>query len=62
MTVVPCKSALLLTSFVDNVFLGTYYGKYLSKGDHPFSFPHGYLFPQLGSIALLFAYEYEYEL
>lgn len=35
-TVVPCNSELLLTSFADNVFLGTYYEKYLFRRDDLF--------------------------
>lgn len=36
---VPCNSELLLTSFADNVFLGTYYGKYLFRRDDLFFLP-----------------------
>lgn len=42
MTVVPRNSELLLTSFADDVFPGTYYGKYLFRRDDLFSYLHGY--------------------
>ena len=42
MTVVPCNSELLLTSFADNVFLGTYYRQYLFRRDDLFSYLNGY--------------------
>ena len=42
MTVVPRNSELLLTSFADNVFLGTYYRQYLFRTDDLFSYLNGY--------------------
>lgn len=51
MTVVPCNSELLLTSFADNVFPGTYYRKYLFRRDYLSSYLNGYPEPlfQLGA-------------
>ena len=41
MTVVPRNSELLLTSFADSVFLGTYYGQYLFRRDDLLSYVNG---------------------
>lgn len=55
MAPVPCNSEVLLTSFADNVFPGTYYGKYIFRRDALFSFLMATLhtFSQLGASYLL---------
>lgn len=60
MALVPCNSEVLLTSFADNVFPGTYYGKYVLRRDALFSSLHGHPAHLFTVRCWLFAYYPEY--